>query len=813
MEARVFINGNDVSAYTKLTSTTINTELSNKASTCSFVLYNLPVTGGDTFSAELPMLLSGEMSIRNMLDVRIEDADTEAVLFGGFVTSVDQTPVLPSDCEYSLQCQGYLKMLDNFEVSLDYTSTVTDQEILEDIFAEYLPEFDTTGVEEILTFAEFKMDGSIREVLEALAGYSNAEFYVDGSKRLYYDDAEFDTTPFVLGGSGNVPFSNHRFSSDFSERANQIRCSGVDIATNLPFTIVADDEESQEQWGSVFPYTVSDPFPSEALATVYASAELDRRSQPKELGSLVIREDGIEPGQWITINDPNLKFNGRTFLVRQVSQKWLSHDLCEYSISYGSYREDLADMLLGVTKTANSANQPRASVIGSGSITGGMLADAVLSQLRHFGPALRPVVMLSSNPSLPDADFPPDSTIYNTTDEVFYKNDGGTWEATDGPVGSYLTYHVGAFNANTMIGAIVADQIGSVYAENLIGEINATTGDVVVNANSIVGTMPGTVTIQGGSIQALFNSGSSVSIHGSLLTNASVPGDAVISISGSKIQTLSVSGSALVNGTITDTKIGDMNVGKLTAGNVEFGGATTIGYNSDYKLSLQSNAVRIQASSGRYVQITSAGAQLQYDANTYANLGSSGLTIVKDGEKLAATANGIVLTSGGGHKIEVGDSGGNIKITQGSQTVTLNSSGITLASGSASTVLTSTGLQMSAGQIGIGDTNFSSSPVRISSSGISLIFSGGNFGMASGSGSWTYSNSSLFVNPSYAAISHSGGGSVYCWSTGIELTVPSGDTLKINTLTGLNGTRTVKDGSGNNQTVTITHGIITGWTT
>lgn len=747
METRVYLNGHDISDRNLVEQMSIRTELSNWQCTASLMVRGEPKLG-DVFPMTLPFELATPINVANRASIRITDTD-DNTLFGGYVVQATYSHLIKDETHYSITCESWQALLDAFIVSVDYEGPITDKQIIEDIVGEHVPEFDTSNVAACKSYDRYvAANKSIWAILKELAAMANAEVWANGDKEIFYDDEPYTTAPWDISdtpGAGQVDVVDLSYAEDSKEMANRvIVMGGPDLITGEPVYAVADDEDSQAEYGYVFPYTISDgSITIQALAEVLAEAELERRSQPKRTGTFKFYAAGWQVGQLVHITNQRFKLSNREFLIRSVETRWTGPQDCEYTVTFGDKIPTLVDALRGISQTATSGNAPRPAFIPAESVTGEQLAQGVLNSLTKYGPKLRPIITVATLPTLPDAEFPSDSYVFLTTDNKIYKNNAGTWEESTAPVGSYIPHHVGTFLAGNMVGAIISDQIDSIAVEKMYGEISSS-GDVTVNVNALDGEINGSgnVTINadvlvGGTIAA-----GKVSIHGGNIQNATIGDGAIIELNGSKLQNLTVTNAAIADGTIQDVKINSLSVGKLTAGNVAFGSATTIGYNSDYKLSLQSNAVRIEASSSRFVQITSGGATLQYDTDNVVTLTGSALTIVSGGgQKLQATSSGVAIQADANRKITVGDGSGNITIEHGTSKATLNStgimfeasatvysqytaSGLQMVAGSNSVVLNPSGLQMNAGQIGLGASSFASSPIKIEPSGITIANSG-----------------------------------------------------------------------------------------
>ena len=199
-----------------------------------------------------------------------------------------------------------------------------------------------------------------------------------------------------------------------------------------------------------------------------------------------------------------------------------------------------------------------------GVVVSSQLADGIIDDLAKYATALRPVPMLSTVPTLPDPNYPPDTFFYYVPDGHFYRiNSAGTgWTLDDNPQNTVMKfYHIGAISASSITGLIVAAQIGSITAGQITGQIQASQIQAV-NASSINGQVNASQisTVNASSIQGSISASQIATINATQITG---------SIIASQIST--VNATTITIGQIVDGQIANISASKLTLGTLQVG--------------------------------------------------------------------------------------------------------------------------------------------------------------------------------------------------------------------------------------------------
>jgi hypothetical protein len=217
-----------------------------------------------------------------------------------------------------------------------------------------------------------------------------------------------------------------------------------------------------------------------------------------------------------------------------------------------------------------------------GVVVSSQLADQIIDNLAKYAQALVPVQMVQNSTGLPSGmpnkNFPANSFFYYVPDGHFYRitADGMNWVQNDSPQNALMNfYYIGAINAQSIIGLIVAAQIQTITAGQITGQIQA--GQISsVNASSINGqiTAGQILTVNATAIQGLITSDKIQTITAGQITGTLSAGQ-INTIQAGQITGLiaynqigSVNASTITIGVIQDGQIGSINGTKLNIGSV-----------------------------------------------------------------------------------------------------------------------------------------------------------------------------------------------------------------------------------------------------
>lgn len=202
-----------------------------------------------------------------------------------------------------------------------------------------------------------------------------------------------------------------------------------------------------------------------------------------------------------------------------------------------------------------------------GVIVSSQLANGIIDSLAKYVTALQPVPMIKAGDPIVGV-VPPNGFFYYIPDGHFYQMtaDGQGWFQNDNVQNSLMQfYHIGAVNASSIVGLIVAAQIQSVLASTITGQVSANQ-IASVNASAIIGGLTAnqitsvyTTALQG---QITANQIASIDVN-------TIQGNIVIYAQNIVGQITANQIASVYGQTIT---VGSIDSSKLAAGEIDIGG-------------------------------------------------------------------------------------------------------------------------------------------------------------------------------------------------------------------------------------------------
>ncbi len=260
------------------------------------------------------------------------------------------------------------------------------------------------------------------------------------------------------------------------------------------------------------------------------------------------------------------------------------------AVNAGSIVGVLSATQIGSVNAATIQGAITAGQIGSvnaatinGVIISSQLADQIIDNLSKYATALTPIQMIKIGdpwpPAMPNKNFPPNSFFYFQPDGHFYQvlSDGSWWVQNDNPKNTLMSfYYIGAINATSITGLILAAQINSITAGQITGSIQASQ-IAGVNASVIVGSIQaGQIqSVNATAIQGLISSAQIASITAGQITGTIAAGQISTITAGQITGTLaynqigSINAATITINQVQDNQIGSLNGGKITAGTVD----------------------------------------------------------------------------------------------------------------------------------------------------------------------------------------------------------------------------------------------------
>lgn len=250
--------------------------------------------------------------------------------------------------------------------------------------------------------------------------------------------------------------------------------------------------------------------------------------------------------------------------------------------------------------------------VSAGTITGvivtSQLTDQILNTQRLIANDISVIRRVTSNPALPNVNYPNGCIILNTTNKTLYQNSSGTWTAVTSSsniTGTLTSNDIASVNANSITGLIIASQIGSVNATAINGTISSSQIGSV-SASTITGTIT----------SSQIASVSASSITGSI-TSSQIASVSASSITGSITSTqISSVNATAITGTITSTQIGSINASTITVGLI---GDSQINTISAGKLTAGTIVATVALESPKIAVAGSCYNSSSYTSNTFAS--------------------------------------------------------------------------------------------------------------------------------------------------------------------------------------------------
>lgn len=120
-----------------------------------------------------------------------------------------------------------------------------------------------------------------------------------------------------------------------------------------PILVRIRSEDSYAEYGRWYDGVLRDPdISSKWVAQLAGKALLAENAMAQERGTVVIDEDGLNPGMFISIVD-TLRGINSSYLISKMTTTFLGNQVAQYSIEFGKYYADLYDMLAELRRQAD----------------------------------------------------------------------------------------------------------------------------------------------------------------------------------------------------------------------------------------------------------------------------------------------------------------------------------------------------------------------------------------------------------------------------------------------------------------------------
>jgi len=369
---KVLINGAEV--LKRKNTLRLNSELGQRISTAKVTIIGEEYWATPAYSC-VPVVSLGGATFPHLLDeVKIDRKDAPFVscsavpvvsmgghstyldhYFAGYLVAVEKDKVggvkEGNRVLYHCEAQDYNMLPTKITITESYAAK-TEQFILDDLFATYLPEVDTSTYVES-SGATITLDWTrktLTEALEELAGIFEKRWYIDYEFNLHYFTPAAGTAPFALSdepfGTTLIPYKNIKHREDITGIINRVTVVGDNGAVVVTRTSAA----SYAEYGRYFEGKVVDnAIDTVAWANAVGDAVLAELAFAKTDGRLMLYQEGLVVGQKVRI--VNI-FRGLDayYLVQSVRLALVGASEEKIDITYGDYKPRLTDLLLKISK-------------------------------------------------------------------------------------------------------------------------------------------------------------------------------------------------------------------------------------------------------------------------------------------------------------------------------------------------------------------------------------------------------------------------------------------------------------------------------
>lgn len=257
----ILIGGVELISVCRKDATEINIEANGKMSTARLeAIFDTRAVSADDSSkvgtAEVGTATVGAATLGLTLGVQqsVVIMGGATYLFSGFVARLTPQVISPHLIRYAIDCQDNNRLLDRAIVTSETYAAQSDEAILDDLFATYLPAITTTGV--IGTSPETVLDSitfenlSLRACVDRICERTGAEWRLgfDGDLKYYRvgsQDGAFDFSDSADGSATEyVLQDDFGFQEEFSTPANSVKVMGYQAPKPDPVTLTLDVDAS-----------------------------------------------------------------------------------------------------------------------------------------------------------------------------------------------------------------------------------------------------------------------------------------------------------------------------------------------------------------------------------------------------------------------------------------------------------------------------------------------------------------------------------------------------------------------------------------
>lgn len=264
--------------------------------------------------------------------------------FGGYV-AMKQTNTKGFRRRYHLNAQDYNVKTTRKLVTKSYSSK-TYKQFVDDLFSSYLPQFDTSEVEDTVATASIDWtDMYFDQCMDEVSKIFGKIWYIKHDLTVQAFTPVDDTAPFILSdepfGTTSLGYYGNQHTEDGTQVIKKVKVNGDGVTE----TVTKGDDDDDE-YESKYEDTNID---TSAWAQSVGQAIIDESGQTKIDGTLTFDQEGLELGQKVKIINRSKNINDY-YLVRSVTLRMLGGDQEQVSIEYGDGIETVEDRLAKIKR-------------------------------------------------------------------------------------------------------------------------------------------------------------------------------------------------------------------------------------------------------------------------------------------------------------------------------------------------------------------------------------------------------------------------------------------------------------------------------
>lgn len=253
---KVVLGGVDVSALVDVGSVQVHLPTNRRGATASFKLIKRPTSATDTAWKTY--------NVAPLSTVVIYDIDGTTPIFNGVVTKPSVHPIPGSHNEWTCPCLDTMYYLGSVLVNVAYDNA-TDQEIVQGIFAAYLPGVSTStyvtnngGIQHAL-FSYRTIEQALKKLAKLTASVNPIIWWVDASLNMHWTTIDqLGACPYWFSdrisdaAAEAYEWQGFEYSEDATQISNLVTVQGATILSN-PFTDRFTGDGHRSSWVMSYP--------------------------------------------------------------------------------------------------------------------------------------------------------------------------------------------------------------------------------------------------------------------------------------------------------------------------------------------------------------------------------------------------------------------------------------------------------------------------------------------------------------------------------------------------------------------------------